>query len=205
MDLAACVSRYIRQVQPHVHKEWAFYRDQPDLPAAIKIAAMCIGPNGRKHPHQYRIPRQALADAKIALLRRQNEIEKSPDFEDLHGIVASTFHNIRGLGKLTVYDTALRLGLYLKLEPQKVYLHAGALIGARALGYEGDVITRDQFQPPLAQLSAAEVEAFLCIYKAQLRGEATLPTHSGATGGSPICYPKTAASIESAEAQPPLR
>ncbi len=205
MDLTACVSHYIRHVQPHVHAEWAFYRRQPDLPAAIEIAAMCIGPNGRKHPHQYRIPQLALADAKVALLRCQNKIDKSSDFDNLHGIVASEFKDIPGLGKLTIYDTALRLGLYLRLEPQKVHLHAGALIGARALGYEGDVITRDQLPPPLAQLSAAEVEAFLCICKAQLLGEATLPTHCGATGGLPICYPKTAASIEFAEAQPPLR
>ena len=38
------------------------------------------------------------------------------------------------LGELTVYDVAHRIGAYLQLEPDVVYLHRGTRIGARYLG-----------------------------------------------------------------------
>jgi hypothetical protein len=41
---------------------------------------------------------------------------------------------IPGIGELAVYDTALRIGARLGLEPAKVYLHAGTRAGAKALG-----------------------------------------------------------------------
>ena len=35
-----------------------------------------------------------------------------------------------------VYDTAVRIGAYLNLEPEEVYLHAGTKKGAAALGFK---------------------------------------------------------------------
>ena len=37
------------------------------------------------------------------------------------------------IGDLTVYDISTRIGAFLKLEPNRIYLHAGTRIGARAL------------------------------------------------------------------------
>jgi hypothetical protein len=41
--------------------------------------------------------------------------------------------NIKGFGELAVYDCSLRVGSYLNLLPDKIYLHAGTRKGAEAL------------------------------------------------------------------------
>jgi hypothetical protein len=68
------------------------------------------------------------------------------------------------------YDTALRIGSRLKLEPTAVYLHAGARKGAMRLG----VYTRARkvpstgFPSELARLNPRDIENLLCIYKDEL-------------------------------------
>ena len=44
--------------------------------------------------------------------------------------------DIHRFGKLAVYDTACRLGVYLGLGPEVVYLHAGTTKGAKALSLD---------------------------------------------------------------------
>jgi hypothetical protein len=39
-----------------------------------------------------------------------------------------------GIGTLTASDTALRIGGFLKLQPDRVYLHAGTKDGAKLFG-----------------------------------------------------------------------
>ena len=56
------------------------------------------------------------------------------DFNALHhAVVAATRGTVR-FGTLTRNDVALRIGAWLGLEPKKVYLRAGAVVGARSLG-----------------------------------------------------------------------
>ena len=54
----------------------------------------------------------------------------------MHDIVSDVAADFHGIGSLTVYDTATRIGAFLKLEPDRVYLHAGTRDGARALGFD---------------------------------------------------------------------
>jgi hypothetical protein len=77
---------------------------------------------------------------------------------------------IPGIGELTVYDTALRIGAHFGLEPERVYVHAGTREGARALGFENRRTTIDmnELPEPLQRLSAREAEDMLCIYKHSL-------------------------------------
>jgi hypothetical protein len=74
---------------------------------------------------------------------------------------------VRGIGKLYVYDTAIRLGAYLQLFPLQVYLHAGTRSGARALGldYRVNSVSPTYLPAALQQLKPHEVEDVLCIYK----------------------------------------
>ena len=53
---------------------------------------------------------------------------------DLIDLIERYAADIPRFGKLAVYDTACRLGVYLKLAPEVVYLHAGTAKGAKALG-----------------------------------------------------------------------
>jgi len=88
-------------------------------------------------------------------------------FEDLHDAIRGAIGSIRGIGDLTVYDTAVRIGAHLGLEPQMVYLHAGTKAGARAMGLagQGGRLAMSTLPAAFRQLSAREVEDCLCIYK----------------------------------------
>ena len=44
---------------------------------------------------------------------------------------------VKGFGELSIYDTAVRIGAHLRIEPDKVYLHAGAREGIKALEDKG--------------------------------------------------------------------
>ena len=99
-------------------------------------------------------------------------LAKAKSFEDLHKTVAATISSIPGIGELTIYDTALRIGAKLQLEPNVVFLHAGTRAGARWLGLNvsGDSLRVTDFPRALQNLKAREIEDLLCIYKGQLDG-----------------------------------
>lgn len=87
----------------------------------------------------------------------------------LHSRIEEILSNpkIVGLGELYFYDTALRIGAYLNLHPEKVYLHRGTRIGAKKLGFDWKKESLDPaiFPEPLKPLKPLEIDYFLCIYK----------------------------------------
>ena len=86
-------------------------------------------------------------------------------------MVSSAISEIPGIGPLTIYDTACRIGAYLAVEPSKIYLHAGTRSGASALGLDSDNSTLSITDLPKAFqcLKASEIEDCLCIYKEDLQ------------------------------------
>ncbi|MCE5972425.1 hypothetical protein LZA78_02835 [Sinirhodobacter sp. WL0062] len=170
MDIGAYITDYIDHYREPARQEMKFYAQQSSLSAAISVAASCRCANGKRHPHQRRIPRAVLARVEQRLLSRSEAISEVKDFESLLTLVDDFTVDIRGIGELAVYDIAHRIGAYLRLAPEKVYLHAGTRVGARALGFSGSVVERAKFGPAFADLSAAEIEDFLCIFKGALRG-----------------------------------
>jgi hypothetical protein len=104
-----------------------------------------------------------------ALVKRRAEIHAAKTFEELHSILSEVGNGLHGIGPLTIYDTATRIGAFLELEPDRVYLHAGTRDGARALG----LVQRDSLSPsnlpkPFRRLSPSEIEDCLCIYKREV-------------------------------------
>lgn len=92
------------------------------------------------------------------------------NFDELHEFLGSAFSRIRGLGPLYTYDTALRLGFFLKLAPERVYLHAGTRKGARALGFRNsDSVEVAALPEELTILPPHEIENFLCIFKPRIK------------------------------------
>ena len=71
-----------------------------------------------------------------------------------------------------MYDTSLRLGAYLDLWPEVVYVHAGTKKGCRALsvGTGDGTVELESLPEPLRVLEPYQAEDFLCIFKAQLAG-----------------------------------
>ena len=97
------------------------------------------------------------------------------------------------LGALTTYDIVAAIAAYLKLEPDEVYLHAGALEGARHLGIRVGgrrSIPVREMPPALGRLSPAEAEDVLRIYKdvfSRLANKHTLATPTGAAPTRALC------------------
>ena len=91
-------------------------------------------------------------------------------FGELHDAVDAAIGKFKGIGELTVYDIAVRIGAFLRLEPEVVYLHAGTRAGASTLGLgRGATVLRiDELPAPFRRLRPREIEDCLCIYKSQL-------------------------------------
>ncbi len=145
------------------------YRKFASLTEAIEYATGAVG---KVPDHQRRVGREILKRACNRLLRHKEQIEACKSFADLIGLIKRHTADIHRFGKLAVYDTACRLGLYrrLNLSPEVVYLHAGTQRGAKTLGLDTSrgYVELDELPKPFRLLEPWECEDFLCIYKARL-------------------------------------
>lgn len=167
--LEGIVAAYLRDHADGEARYLRFYQIQKSLPDAITKAALAELPNGGRFSHQWRIPGSVLAQARDALLKLNYSTVRT--FAELYEKVAVALRPIRGIGLLTIYDTAHRIGAFLKLSPEQVYLHAGVRTGAKALGL-GDwraKLPMSVFPPAFQRLRPEQVEDCLCIYKSQLQ------------------------------------
>jgi len=145
---------------------------------AVWIACESRRRSGKMHSHQTKVTK----DARRALGHGMIDLWSSfPDALD--AITFDKFHDdiwdIRpqGIGPLTVYDVAVRVGAYLGIEPKSLYLHTGARQGWDAMWgerrdagvYDGRV-SPNYWPPALLQLSADMAEDFLCTYRDALKG-----------------------------------
>ncbi len=158
------------------------YRLQDDLEAVVKSAALAedlVGKSYRKewnskikrHGHQRRIKQTALQKALKTLRSKIGELKACKSFEAIFDYVSSNCSDIKGLGPLYIYDTALRIGAFSKQLPKRVHLQAGALAGTRVLGLDvrNSPLPVSAFPKPMHRLAPYEIEDFLCIYKSELR------------------------------------
>ena len=167
-EFRAIVDDYIREHRERAARGMRFYAIQRTLADAVDIAARCVLPSGKKHDHQYRIPPESLDEARARLIAVDLGVWRS--FDELHAKVNATIRDIHMIGALVVYDVSHRIGAFLKLEPERVYLHRGTRDGALALGLGRGRESIELAELPEAfhQLSAAEAEDCLCIYKKRL-------------------------------------
>lgn len=141
--------------------------NQPTLHRAIIQAALSVDHLDKKHPHQYRLKREYLQNFGNNLVQHIESIESAENFEVLITKIRS--YRVYGIGELAVYDTAVRIGAFLDIWPNRIYLHAGAKIGALALNanISSDIISKNDLPPEfrIPDLSCYELEDILCIYK----------------------------------------
>jgi hypothetical protein len=162
---------YIAHHRARAERELRFYAVQRTDEDAISKAAVAELPSGKRHPHQYRVPRAALEESRQRLVGNARRLGECTTFRDLHELVAQVIVPIPGVGELTIYDTALRIGARFGLTPDVVYLHAGTRNGANALGVRAtETLELHDLPEPLQTLTAREVEDVLCIYKDRLAG-----------------------------------
>jgi len=167
--LKEIVEDYLKPPQSDAEKEFEWFAKQT-LKEAISMAALARTSANKRHGHQHRIPSAVLEDSKCRLLKEIERLKKATSFEELFNIVESVIGPIEGIGELAVYDTAHRIGVNLGLEPEKVYLHAGARVGARKLKLDSSkkCLEVHEFPKPLRELKPWQIEDVLCIYKEDL-------------------------------------
>lgn len=164
------VNDYISEHRPRVTREMNFYARQPSLEAAIEVAGLAHL-YGKRHAHQRRIPATVLQHARDRLLEAADDLQDCKSFDELFHLVEAIIRPIEGIGELAVYDAALRLGAYMKLAPELVYIHMGARTGFKNLGlHHGQtVISPADLPEAFRWLEPREIEDCLCIYKDHLR------------------------------------
>ena len=166
-SLAAIVDAYIRDYRAHAQSEQDYWASHGDLNNTVRAAALSELSCGCRHGHQHRIPRSVLQQAADKLTRAG--ISSCTTFADIHDAVETSIGCIWGIGELTVYDIAVRIGAKRGLKPCRVYLHAGTREGARTLGLGGYAIQKSAFPSEFSTLTPGEIEDCLCIFKADLQ------------------------------------
>ena len=130
-----------------------------------------------KGPHQRRMTLKC-ANAALGALTSSGILQKSyNNFDDLYTEVHRVLIGIPGVGNLTCYDVALRVGRYFTpwLVPfDYVYVAQGALVGARKLLgtkivkknlIDGVKLPASLFASLFPGIPSAHIEDMLCIYK----------------------------------------
>jgi hypothetical protein len=189
--LNRAVTNYIARHRPSLDDEIQFFQRRSSLTEAIDDAARARGPRWNKHPHQRRIQPKKLRALSLRLKTSKDKLRRARDFRQIHEIVKEASQGIWIAAELTVYDTACRIAAYRGLRPQAVYLHRGTRAGAQLFGFDGrrETMEKREFPSSMQQLSPAEIEDCLCIFKGFLAGEVTSSRNvcaCGSAGGCPL-------------------
>ena len=172
--MRAVVRDYRLRFRPNARAELESFSREPTLAAAIGRAALAESPNRRRYRHQWRIKRLSLKRGAEVLSARVSEIQETADFATLHDLLEETVGPIKGLGPVYLYDTAFRIGAKRGFFPKRVYLHAGTLVGAKALRQRTRgraALEVSEVPEAFRQLEPHEIEDVLCIYKRYFTGE----------------------------------
>lgn len=145
---------------------------------AVARACHCRNEQGKKHNHQSKVRDTVLIEWSFKIVGNINPIEIK-DFDHLFDRLEELL--IWGIGPVTHYDVATRIGAYLKMEPEQLYLHAGVLSGWKLLHGNGkwpERLPRGSWPVALQCLPADQVEDLLCAYRTFLnpnmvKGDAT--------------------------------
>lgn len=184
------VALYIASNRRESARELASFRDEVDLPSAVKRAALAEDRAGKRLRHQWRLKRQVLVESASRLRRRAEALRTAGSFEQLHSEVERCIGVIAGIGPLTVYDTALRIGAFLHHEPELVYLHAGTREGARHVTtkWREKTVAKSDLPAAFQCLKAREIEDCFCIYEEALRtGRLNMPASCAPKAGTRRC------------------
>ena len=173
----------------YLDKYLGFYKDLPNLTEVIVHAAdgifkltnqgfeYFIRHNHQevfedKNGNQRGVPYEVSRQVKVNLIKKINDVLKARTFDEIFNIVSEC--KVKGFGELSIYDTAMRIATHMNIEPEKVYLHAGARKGMEILENKGYVeagsskkkyIEIKDMPKPMQQLKSAETEHFLCAMK----------------------------------------
>lgn len=132
------IDNYKKQARKPVDYHIEFCLQQENLKDAIEVAAKAIDEYGKIHYHQRRIGKAELLSFAEQLITHETALANAVNFDEIFNIVRNI--NQAGINEVTCFDTALRIGSYRNIFPDKIYLTSGIRIGAEhLLGKLGDV------------------------------------------------------------------
>lgn len=130
-SLSQVVACFCGKAKENFKDELQYFCSGTNEQEIIQRACDSILPDGKVHSHQCRVGKNALSEARSKL--NDFEFERFKRFDALHSAVGKKIGDIKRIGILAVYDIALRLGYAVNLLPEQIFLHAGALEGAKEL------------------------------------------------------------------------
>lgn len=148
-----------------------YCREAEDLVEAVERAVLSRRPNGKMHNHQSKVKQDDRLRFGYRIIRKLENDGPPDGFDELYDWLGEC--KVKGIGPVTHYDVATRVGAYLGLQPLRLYLHAGVLEGWKALDLPvekrwGGRVPVGEWPKPLQALPADEVEDLLCCYRALL-------------------------------------
>jgi hypothetical protein len=169
--LERIIDNYKKQKRKPVDYHVQFCLDQENLKDAIEAAARAVDDYGKIHFHQRRVAKVDLMAFADKLMSLESEFANAKSFDEIYAIVKKT--NQTGINEITVFDTAFRIGSYLNLFPDKIYLTSGTRIGAEhLLGKLDDknTLLPTDFPSPFQRkdLSIADIEDILYVCRNEL-------------------------------------
>ncbi|MES2517626.1 MAG: hypothetical protein V4585_05940 [Bacteroidota bacterium] len=156
-----------KQVDNHV----SYCVGQTNLKNAIEVAAKAVDENNKTHFHQRRVGRTELNIFAEKLVLFEEEVNAVTTFDEIFDIVKKA--HTEGVNELAFFDTAFRIGSFLKIFPDKIYLTSGTRIGAEHLlgSLSGKTFLLPEELPipfQLLNLTVADIEDILYTYRDEL-------------------------------------
>jgi hypothetical protein len=157
-----------RQVDAHV----LFCMSQKTLIEAIEAASKSVDENGKIHFHQRRVEKSELISFSERLTLLETEIKSCNNFDEIYDLVNSVGNQY--ITELTIYDTAQRIGAFMNIYPDKIYLQSGTKAGAEnLLGNLGNqkYLSLEDLPSPFhrPEFTLVDVEDILYQYKDEFK------------------------------------
>lgn len=172
-NLSAIMKCYQDKIAACFLRELNYFAEGSGPKDILDKSCASILENKKMHSHQCRVGVNILAMIRTRLVGFR--FSRFENFDDLHEAVWEKTHNIPRVGPLTIYDISLRLAHSIDKHPECVYLHAGALVGAKKLKIIYPRVTWDKglldvecLPKAFGGLKPMEIENLLCTCKAAL-------------------------------------
>ncbi len=168
MSLQSDIADYRDNELRELHELERFFQSL-SFQSAIEYAASGVTPHRKIHPHQRGIGVKQLRQSAVLLKKYSPFIRKARSFANLFMITEAVKSNLKGLGDLWSYDTALRMAFNRgkTFYPQAVFIQKSGMKGIKTIFSKMPEKQRTLpvkiFPKEIRSLKAFEIENFLSI------------------------------------------
>jgi hypothetical protein len=169
MSLQWAIADYRENELRELHELMRFFKSLP-FHSAVEYAASGVTPHRKIHPHQRGIGVKQLRKSAALLKEYTSDIRKAKSFSNLFLITEAVKSELKGLGDLWSYDTALRMAFNRgrTFYPQAVFVQGGVMKAIKKIFSKKLVKQRTLpvkiFPREIRTLKPFEIENFLTLW-----------------------------------------